>query len=534
MAAAPAGPDAAGDSIARSSAEERAVPRTLAHTSITAGSAATAAADDAHADGLLGLVDLSGAAGALASGSDTPIALDSDTGSMAANESTLLVPVGWRLQRGEASMPELYGSVAAVPLTAPWWKHLLSFIGPSWLISVGYMDPGNWVVDIGGGSAFGYVLLFVVALSCMLAMFLQALAVRLGIATGRDLAQACRDAYPKPVVIALWLSAEAAIVATDLAEVIGSAVALKLLFGLPTVAGVCITVLDVLIVLALQRGPARAVETIVAILVLIIGACFVVELSYARPSAVGVLTGFLPSSVLFTNPDVLLIATGIVGATVMPHNLYLHSSLVQTRAAVAAALNYDKKRLALRYAVIDTVIALSGALFVNAAILITAGAAFYTTGNTDIATLEDAHALLEPLLGTRAAPILFGLALLAAGQISTLTGTMAGQIVMEGFLHWRLSPHYRRLLTRLLAILPALITAAVVGDHGLNELLIVSQVVLSFQLPFAVIPLVAITSSSVKMGDMSLNTCMRVTGWLIAAAITVLNLWLIVKTFLPA
>jgi manganese transport protein len=387
------------------------------------------------------------------------------------------------------------------------------------------MDPGNWSTDIAGGSAYGYSLLFIIMLASLIAMFLQALAVKQGIATERDLAQACRDSYPKWVVVILWIITEAAIAATDLAEVIGSAVALKLLFGLPLIGGVCVTALDVLIILFTHGRNFRILEGMVATLVILITVIFAVQIGLSKPESVDVLKGFLPSAEIFSDSDQLLIAIGIIGATVMPHNLFLHSSLVLTRDIDRSDLASVKE--AINYFVFDSTLCLFSALFVNAAILIVAAATFYVNGLHEVATLEEAHELLKPILGSGAS-ILFAIALLAAGQNSTLTGTLAGQVVMEGFLTWKIRPVFRRLFTRLLAIVPAVIVISIGGDKSANQLLIISQVVLSVALPFAIFPLVHITSSASKMGPHVNNRFVMILALTIALLITSLDIYLFV------
>ncbi|MWC30495.1 Nramp family divalent metal transporter [Paenibacillus sp. MMS18-CY102] len=433
---------------------------------------------------------------------------------------------GWRKQRSADSLPEVYRSMK-IPKTGSWFRKFLAFAGPGYLVAVGYMDPGNWATDIAGGSMFGYSLLFVILLSNLMAMLLQGLAGKLGIVTGRDLAQACRDHYSKPVAMALWVLCELAIAACDLAEVLGTAIALHLLFGIPILYGVLITVLDVFVVLLLQSKGFRYIEAIVITLIGTIGVCFLIEIIWAQPDAGGVLAGFAPRSELFTNPEMLYIGIGILGATVMPHNLYLHSSIVQTRQIEQTPKG---KRQAIRYATADSTIALSLALFINAAILIIAAATFHTTGNTGIAEIEDAYHMLAPLLGTTAASVLFGVALLAAGQNATLTGTLAGQIVMEGFLNIRLPAWLRRLITRLIAVVPAVIVIGIVGDSGTLDLLILSQVILSLQLSFAVIPLVKFTSDKKKMGEFANRLWLKLTAWIVAIVIAGLNIYLLVQT----
>jgi manganese transport protein len=433
---------------------------------------------------------------------------------------------GWRTGEGRPSLPEVFRTVA-VPRTGGWPRKLAAFVGPGFLVAVGYMDPGNWATDLAGGSAFGYTLLSVILLSNVMAIVLQALAARLGIATGRDLAAACRDAYPRPVVVALWLLCELAIVACDLAEVIGTAIGLQLLFGLPLVWGVAVTALDVFLVLALQRHGFRRLEAFVIALLAIIAGCFAYELVVSRPDLGAVAAGFLPRAEVLTNPAMLYIAMGILGATVMPHNLYLHSAAVQTRAFADSPTG---RREAARWATIDSTVALMLALFVNAAILILAAAAFHTAGHTQVAEIQDAYQLLTPTLGAAAASTLFAVALLASGQNSTVTATLAGQVVMEGFLHLRLAPWLRRVITRGLAIVPAAVVAGLYGEGGTAKLLVLSQVVLSMQLPFAVIPLVLFTSDRGKMGELASPAWLRTAAWAIAAVIVALNGKLLLDT----
>jgi manganese transport protein len=433
---------------------------------------------------------------------------------------------GWRLPRGEASLREVHGSIA-VPQDAGFWRKLFAFAGPGYLVAVGYMDPGNWATDLAGGARYGYTLLSVILVSNLMAILLQALAVRLGIASGRDLAQACRDHYSRPVTIGLWVLCEIAIAACDLAEVIGAAIALNLLFGLPLVWGVCLTALDVLIVLFLQHRGFRYVEALVVALILMIAGCFAVELWLARPDPAAVAGGFIPSPEILRNPDMLYIAVGILGATVMPHNLYLHSSIVQTRKYVDT---HESKREAIRFATIDSSAALMFALFINAAILVMSAATFSGTGHENVADIGDAYQLLSPLLGSGAASVLFAVALLCSGQNATLTGTLAGQIVMEGFINLRVRPWLRRLVTRLLAIIPAIIVVALYGERGTGALLILSQVVLSLQLSFAVFPLVMFTCDKAKMGPFVAPPWMRSLAWVVAVIIAALNAWLLVQT----
>ncbi|MFC5553588.1 Nramp family divalent metal transporter [Methylobacterium iners] len=435
----------------------------------------------------------------------------------------------WRFSRGnedEPSLGRLNGSVP-VQATGTWLRRLMGFIGPGYMVSVGYMDPGNWATDIAGGSQFGYTLLAVILLSNLMAIVLQALAARLGIATGRDLAQACRDAYPKPVGFALWLICEAAIIACDLAEVIGTAIALKLLFGIPLVVGAVITALDVFLVLLLLRRGFRALEAFVIALLIVIFVCFGIQIALAAPPVQAVLAGFIPSTEIVTNPAALYIAIGIIGATVMPHNLYLHSSIVQTR-------NYPRteegRRGALRFAVTDSTIALMLALFVNASILIMAASVFHASGRTEVNEIEQAHELLSPLLGVGIASTLFAVALLASGLNSTVTATLAGQIVMEGFLRLRIPDWARRLITRSVAIVPVVIVTALYGDAGTAKLLVLSQVVLSMQLPFAVIPLVRFVSDRSKMGSLVIPTWLKLLSWAITGIIVALNLKLLFET----
>ena len=433
---------------------------------------------------------------------------------------------GWRLPRGEASLREVHGSIP-IPHDAGFWRKLLAFAGPGYLVAVGYMDPGNWATDLAGGARYGYTLLSVILVSNGMAILLQALAARLGIASGRDLAQACRDHYSRPVVLFLWVLCEIAIAACDLAEVIGAAIALNLLFGLPLIWGVCLTALDVLIVLFLQNRGFRYVEALVVALILMIAACFAVELWLARPDPVSVAAGFLPSAEILRNSDMLYIAVGILGATVMPHNLYLHSSIVQTRKYVDTRAS---KREAIRFATIDSSAALMFALFINGAILVMAAATFHGTGHDNVADISDAYQLLSPLLGTGAASVLFAVALLCSGQNATLTGTLAGQIVMEGFINLRVRPWLRRLVTRLLAIIPAIIVVALYGERGTGALLILSQVILSLQLSFAVFPLVIFTGDKAKMGPFVAPLWMRSLAWAVAVIIAALNAWLLVQT----
>jgi manganese transport protein len=434
----------------------------------------------------------------------------------------------WRRALTLPSLPESHRSIP-IAHNAHWFRKVLAFAGPGYLVAVGYMDPGNWATDIGGGSKFGYTLLSVVLISNILAMFLQALSAKLGIVTGRDLAQACRDHYSRRMSIFLWIGCELAIAACDLAEVLGSAVALNLLFHIPLLLGVLLTALDVLIVLALQGRGFRLIEAFVITLIASIGLCFAYEIFFAHPIWREAARGFIPHAEILRNKEMLYIAIGILGATVMPHNLYLHSSIVQTRAF---GQKKSEKREALRYAVIDSTVALFFALFINAAILVLGAAAFHTRGLGEVADITQAYKLLSPVLGAGFASTLFACALLASGQNSTLTGTLAGQIVMEGFLDIHLKPWLRRLITRAIAIIPAILVIAIAGEGKLTALLILSQVILSFQLPFAVIPLVQFTSERAKMGDFVNSRATTIIAWCVAAAILFFNgelLWLILR-----
>jgi manganese transport protein len=430
-------------------------------------------------------------------------------------------------------LPSLPESHRSIPFSAgaSWIRKMLAFAGPGYLVAVGYMDPGNWATDIGGGSKFGYTLLSVIFISNLMAMFLQALSAKLGIATGRDLAQACRSHYSRRTGIFLWVVCEIAIAACDLAEVLGSAVALKLLFGIPLLAGVLITAMDVLLVLALQGRGFRLVEAFVVTLIASIGACFAYEIFFAHPLWREAAVGFIPRAEILRNREMLYIAIGILGATVMPHNLYLHSSIVQTRAFGASVRD---RREAVRYAIFDSTLALGFALFINAAILILGAAAFHTRGMNNVAEIADAYKLLSPVLGASLASTLFACALLASGQNSTLTGTLAGQIVMEGFLDIRLKPWLRRLITRSIAIIPAALVIGIAGENKVTSLLILSQVVLSFQLPFAVIPLIQFTGDRSRMGEFTNSRITQMIAWLVAAAILFFNgelLWLIFRAW---
>ena len=431
---------------------------------------------------------------------------------------------GWRHARLTPSLAEVYRSVPVIGTST--WRKALAFAGPGYLIAVGYMDPGNWATDLAGGSAFGYRLLCVILLSNLMAVLLQGLSSKLGIVTGRDLAQACRDHYSRPVVIFQWVICETAIAACDLAEVIGSAIALNLLFHIPITVGVVLTAADVLVVLFLQAKGFRWLEALVIVLIATIGLCFLFEVVISKPSLSGVIGGFIPTMDIVRDPKMLYIAMGILGATVMPHNLYLHSSIVQTRRYEETAAG---KREAVRFAFLDSTIALTFALFINAAILIVAAASFHKTGHTDVAEIQQAYTLLTPLLGVGGASAVFALALLASGQNSTITGTLAGQIVMEGFLQIRLRPWMRRLITRGLAIVPAVIVAILYGESGTAKLLVMSQVVLSLQLSFAVFPLVRFTSDRLKMGEFVNPNWLRVLSYFVAFFIAALNVWLIAQ-----
>ncbi len=435
----------------------------------------------------------------------------------------------WRRTAGELSLPEVHRSIM-VPGKGSFWRKLVAFSGPGFLVAVGYMDPGNWATDLSGGAQFGYTLLAVIMISNLMAILLQHLCVKLGVATGRDLAQACRDHYSKPTVWFLWVLCELAIAACDLAEVVGSAIGLQLLFGIPILWGCVITCADVLAVLYLQNKGFRYVEAVVIILIATIGMCFAAELFFAKPSLTGVMLGFVPTADILKNQSMLYVSIGILGATVMPHNLYLHSSIVQTR-------NFERtpagKREAIKFATIDSSAALMFALFINAAILILAAATFHWSGHHEVAAIQDAYRLLSPTLGVGVASTLFAVALLASGQNSTLTGTLAGQIVMEGFLNFRIRPWLRRLITRSIAIVPAVIIIGVYGEGKTTELLVASQVVLSMQLGFAVWPLMRFTGERAKMGEFVNPLWINVLGWTTATVIIVLNLKLLFDTFVP-
>ncbi|MGY3615780.1 Nramp family divalent metal transporter [Bradyrhizobium sp. USDA 10063] len=435
---------------------------------------------------------------------------------------------GWRADApNNRSLPEV-NSTVEIPTAGRWWRRLLAFAGPGYLVSVGYMDPGNWATDLAGGSKFGYTLLSVILLSNLMAILLQALAARLGIVTDRDLAQACRATYSPPVNFLLWIACEAAIIACDLAEVIGTAIALKLLFGIPLIGGALITALDAFLLLLLMNRGFRFLEAFVIALLIVIATCFAIQVAAAAPPIAAMLRGFAPSSEIFTNTEMLYIAIGIIGATVMPHNLYLHSSIVQTRAYERTE---EGRRDAIKWATADSTIALMLALFINAAILVVAAATFYRSGHSDVAEIGQAFELLSPLLGLSIASTLFAVALLASGLNSTVTATLAGQIVMEGFLNLRLPNWARRLLTRGIAIVPVVVVTALYGERGTADLLVFSQVVLSMQLPFAVIPLVRFVSDRRKMGKFAISMPVAAIAWFVASVIVILNVKLLFDTF---
>jgi len=435
---------------------------------------------------------------------------------------------GWR-SRGGDSLPEVFRSIE-VPKNGTFWRKMLAYAGPGFLVSVGYMDPGNWATDLAGGARYGYSLLSVILISNLIAILLQHLCVKLGVATGRDLAQACRDHYPKPVVWFLWFLCEAAIAACDLAEVVGSAIGLQLLFGIPLVWGCVITTADVMIVLLLQNRGFRYVEALVITLILTIGGCFAAEMFFAKPDLAGIVAGFVPSAAILKNREMLFVAIGILGATVMPHNLYLHSSIVQTRNF---ARDDEGKAEAIKFATIDSTFALMFALFINGGILIVAAAAFHTSGHSEVAEIQEAYKLLSPVLGIGVASTLFAVALLASGQNSTLTGTLAGQIVMEGFLNIRLKPWLRRLITRLIAVVPAVCVIGYFGEGETTKLLIWSQVILSMQLSFAVVPLLCFTGEKAKMGRFANPVWIKILAWASAAVIILLNLKWLFDRFAP-
>src|ERR1700753_4020522 len=430
---------------------------------------------------------------------------------------------GWRRERGEPSLADMFGSVRASP-SASFWRKLFAFLGPGYLVAVGYMDPGNWATSLAGGSKFGYALLTVALLSNLMAIVLQSLCTRLGVGAGRDLAQACRDSFPRYVALPLWLSAEVAITATDLAEMIGTAIGLNLLFHIPLEIGVVITAADVFLILALQAFGFRWIEAFVVTMLGVIAACFAVQIALADPNWGAVVRGFAPDVNILRNPEMLYLALGILGATVMPHNLYLHAGLVQPRDYGSSA---SDKREAIKLANIDSAIALCLALVINASILILAAATYHRSGHTDVAELDQAHAFLAPLLGSTLAPTLFAIALLCCGLNSTITATLSGQIVMEGFLNLRVAPWVRRMVTRLIAIVPAVVVTIWAGGKATGQLLILSQVVLSLQLPFAVVPLVLFTASRSKMGAFVAPRWLTVLAALTAVIIIALNMKLV-------
>ena len=438
--------------------------------------------------------------------------------------------LGWRRKPGQVSLPEVHRSIV-VPPSASFWRKLFAFSGPGFLVAVGYMDPGNWATDLAAGAQFGYALLSIVIISNLMAILLQHLCIKLGVATGRDLAQACRDHYSAVTVWFLWILCEIAIAACDLAEVVGSAIALQLLFGIALVWGCIITAFDVLAVLFLQTKGFRYIEALVITLIATIASCFAAELLFSKPNLGGVLLGFIPGPHIVTNQQMLYVSIGILGATVMPHNLYLHSSIVQTRRFEQTP---EGKREAIKYASIDSTGALMFALFINGAILVLAASVFHWSGHKDIAEIQDAYKLLSPLLGVGLASVLFAVALLASGQNSTLTGTLAGQIVMEGFLNFRITPWLRRLITRALAIVPAVLVIGIFGENKTTQLLVASQVVLSMQLGFAVWPLMRFTNETAKMGEFANRLWLKILGWTTAAIIIALNVKLLLDMFVPA
>lgn len=433
----------------------------------------------------------------------------------------------WRRDKTSNSLSEIYSSVK-VPQNGSFWRKYLAFAGPGLMVAVGYMDPGNWATDIAGGAQFGYTLLSVILISNIFAMVLQHLSVKLGVVAERDLAQACRDHFSPTTNFILWIFCEIAIAACDLAEVIGSAIALNLLFQIPLTWGIVITTIDVLFILLLQSKGFRWIESIVGGLIFIILACFVYELVISEPAVNEIFGGLVPKAEIVQNPAMLYIAIGILGATVMPHNLYLHSSIVQTRDYPR---NSEGKKEAIKFATLDSTFSLMLAFFINAAILILAAATFHVSGNHDVADIHDAYKLLTPILSASMASIVFAVALLASGQNSTLTGTLAGQIVMEGFLNIKLKPWLRRLITRLIAVIPALIVAILYGEQGTTDLLVLSQVILSMQLSFAVVPLVMFTSDKAKMGEFVNKPFLKICVWIISFIIIVLNVYLLYQTF---
>jgi len=429
---------------------------------------------------------------------------------------------GWLKKSSNVSLEEANGTIR-IPKNAGFWRKFLAYAGPGSLVAVGYVDPGNWATSIAGGARYGYLLLSVILIANLMAMLLQSLSAKLGIVSGRDLAQATRDATGKKTATVLWILTELAIVATDLAEVIGSAIALSLLFGIPLLAGIAITTLDVLLLLLLQRKGFRIIESIIIVLMVTIFVVFAFEVIVAKPVVADLLHGYVPQMEIVTNPSMLFIALGILGATVMPHNLYLHSSIVQTR-------QYDRtfkgKKEAVKFSIIDSTVSLTAAFLINSAILILGAAAFYGTG-LDVSEIEAAYELLSPTLGIGIASTLFAVALLASGQNSTITGTLTGQIVMEGFVNLRISPWLRRLITRLIAVIPAFVVTWIAGSKGTGELLLWSQVILSLQLPFAVVPLVLFTSNKEKMGPFVNSLPTKIIAWTITVLIIILNIFLV-------
>lgn len=428
----------------------------------------------------------------------------------------------WIQKSSHISLEEVNNSVR-VPEHAGFWKKFFAFAGPGSLVAVGYVDPGNWATSIAGGARFGYTLLFVILIANLAAMLLQSLAAKLGIVTGRDLAQATREATSAKTAIILWLLTELAIIATDLAEVIGSAIALNLLFKIPLLIGILITTLDVILLLLLQKKGFRIIESIVIVLMITILGVFAFEVVVSHPNVSALFSGYLPKAEIVTNPDMLFISLGILGATVMPHNLYLHSSIVQTRQYKRTT---EGKREALKFSVLDSTFSLTIAFFINSAILILGTAAFYGTG-LNVSEIEAAYELLSPTLGIGIASTLFAVALLASGQNSTITGTLTGQIVMEGFIHLRISPWLRRLITRFIAVIPAFIVTWVAGEKGTGDLLLWSQVILSLQLPFAIVPLVLFTSNKEKMGEFVNSKWVTILAWIVTVIIIVLNIFLV-------
>ncbi len=445
--------------------------------------------------------------------------LDSTTPENPRPPAEVAPTLGWRTAASEVSLPEVHGTIV-VPAHGSKWRKMLAFAGPGFLVAVGYMDPGNWATDLASGAKFGYTLLWIIMMSNLMAILLQHLCIKLGVVTGRDLAQACRDHYSKPTVWFLWILCELAIAACDLAEVVGSAIGLQLLFGIPLVWGCIITCVDVLAVLYLQHRGFRYVEALVVTLIGTIGLCFAAELIFSKPAVGGILHGFVPNGEIFHNREMLYLAIGILGATVMPHNLYLHSSIVQTRNF---ARTKEGRQEAITYATIDSTVALMFALGINAAILIVSAAAFHWSGYRDVAEIQDAYRLLSPVLGVGIASTIFAVALLASGQNSTLTGTLAGQIVMEGFLNFRIRPWLRRLITRMIAIIPAVTIIGLFGEGRTTDLIVASQVVLSLQLGFAVWPLMRFTNERAKMGSFANGLTLRLLGWTVTLVIITLN-----------